>query len=171
VAEVAGPDIEAAEGMTPSKRYSKYLIFCAIAAFIGALLLPDARMSYGLGGAGLLCAIGAVWFQIKRSQAGHGGGRSELNDLIFHDDRCVFVTAGTGEVLTRNAAARKTFGDAGGDVLEQVISKHLPNPSAVIFRLQAKALRLNAAREDVVTRTSRFIISVHRLTEDRFLWG
>jgi len=157
--------------MTPSKRYSKYLIFCAIAAFIGALLLPDAGMSYGLGGAGLLCAIGAVWVEIKRGQAGRGGGRSELNDLIFHDDRCVFVTAGTGEVLTRNAAARKTFGDAGGDVLEQVISKHLPNPSAVIFRLQAKALRLNAAREDVVTRTSRFIISVHRLTEDRFLWA
>jgi len=171
VAEVAGPDIEASERMTAPKPYGKYLIGGAIALFIAAVLLPASAISYVFGGFGLIFALGAVWFEVRRGHTVQGGGRSELNDLIFHDDRCVFITAGTGEVLTRNAAARKTFGDAGGDVLEQVICKHLPNPSAIIFRLQAKALRLNAAREDVVTRTSRFIISVHKLTDDRFLWA
>ncbi len=171
MAEVAGPDIVSSDRSEASNRISKYLTWCAVAVLLVAVLVPDTWMSLLFAAFGLVCALSAVGYELFFKKSAKVGPRSELNDLIFHDDRAVFITAGTGEVLTRNAAARKTFGDAGGDVLEQVISKLLPNPSAVIFRLQAKALRLNAAREDIVTRSSRFIVSVHKLTDDRFLWA
>ena len=171
MAEVAGPENVPSDVSGPSHFLGKSLICCAVCVLFIAVLVPETWMSLSFAALGVLCALGALGASFRRGKDRAVGPRSELNDLIFHDDRSVFVTAATGEVLTRNAAARKIFGDAGGDVLEQVISKQLPNPSAVIFRLQAKALRLNAAREDVVTRNSRFIVSVHKLTEDRYLWA
>jgi len=133
VAEVAGPENVPSDGSRASHSLGKSLIWCAIGVLFIAVLVPETWMSLSVAGIGVLCALGAGVLTFMRDQDGAIGPRSELNDLIFHDDRSVFVTAATGEVLTRNAAARKIFGDAGGDVLEQVISKQLPNPSAVIL--------------------------------------
>jgi two-component system cell cycle sensor histidine kinase/response regulator CckA len=147
------------------------LSWLAVVALLGGLFLPEQRLAIGAGVLGVALALGAIALRVREKAGQRPGGGSELKDLIFHDNRSVFVTASTGEVLTRNAAARQAFGDRGGEVLEQIIGKTITNASALIFRLQAKATRLNAAREDVVTRNARYMISIHKLPGDRFLWA
>ncbi len=136
-----------------------------------AVFLPDMMQSMGLAAAGLVLAALSVFAKMRRERTASKSSQSDLKDLIFHDERSIFVTASSGEILNRNAAARQMFGDHGGDILEKVIGSHFPNPSAIIFRLQAKATRLNAAQEDVVTRNARFHVAIHSLPGERFLWA
>ncbi|WP_298291366.1 ATP-binding protein [uncultured Litoreibacter sp.] len=145
--------------------------WAAVAVLFAGVLVPDAQQSFAVAGVGLVLAAIAFLITLRRGRKAKAPARSELSDLIFHDERSVFVTASTGEVLKRNAAARRVFGDGGGPVLEKIIGKQFPNPNAIIFRLQAKAARLNAAQEDIVTRRARFHVGVHKLTGDRFLWA
>lgn len=81
------------------------------------------------------------------------------------------ITQSTGEIVKRNPAARARFGDSNGQALELVLSTLMQNANAIIFRLQAKAERLNAARETVITRSGRFQVGVHRISQDEFMWS
>ncbi|MFY0691283.1 MAG: response regulator [Paracoccaceae bacterium] len=91
--------------------------------------------------------------------------------MIANDERAVFLVSEAGKILIRNAAARTRFGDAGGEVLERVLETTFSNANAIVFRLQAKADRQNAAREDVVTRSGRFLVGVHKVQDTSFLWS
>ena len=150
---------------------SSLLSWLAVGVLLVAALLPDMTQSLGLAGVGLALVALALFLRLQQRRGAKAGQDTDLKDLIFHDERCVFVTKSSGEVLNRNSAARQLFGDRGGEILEKVIESHFPNPSAIIFRLQAKATRLNAAQEDVITRNARFHVAVHSLPDDRFLWA
>ncbi len=148
-----------------------YLVWFAAMCIGVGLFLPDRTISMAtlIVGASLATLVLLAWtFSRANTSTGQGGG---LEDLIAHDDRAIFLVSDEGEVLNKNKSARGRFGDSGGNVFERVLDGTFSNANAIVFRLQAKASRVNAAREDVVTRNGRFLVSVHRISDTSFLWA
>ena len=159
------------ETLEPPRLKRSAGLAAASAVLIGmAFVIPDIRMAVALGGLGLVLLGAALLYRLWPQNAAPQSVEV-LKDLIFHDERCVFVVMSTGEILTRSAAARTTFGDIGGDNLESVISSVIPDAGAMIFRLQAKAARLNTAQEAAMGQGTQYGVSVHRLPDDRYLWA
>ncbi|MEM6406982.1 MAG: ATP-binding protein [Pseudomonadota bacterium] len=120
-------------------------------------------------------AVGAVCLfaglGLARRHRNSAGVSRDLRNLIFNDHRSVFVTDAAGEVLTRNNAARRIFGDGPKSDLEGIVGEMVPEFGSALYRLQSKALRENSAQEEVSTDDARFIVGVHRLPHDRFCWA
>ncbi|MEM7470223.1 MAG: ATP-binding protein [Pseudomonadota bacterium] len=153
----------------PGNRFDIVLFGSALCAFAAASVVSSSSLTFGLFGIGAVLGVFGLFFR-------HGGRSSgtasrELRNLIFNDERAVFVTAANGEILTRNGAARRVFGEKKVDVLEQALLGKLPTASATIFRLQSRASRENAAQEEVATHDARYLISAHKIPEDRFIWA
>ncbi|WP_394196732.1 ATP-binding protein [Litoreibacter albidus] len=93
------------------------------------------------------------------------------DDLITHDERAIFVTDPSGEILSQNSAADRLVPHSDSNALDQALSHLMTNASAIVFRLQAKAQKADAAHEDVVTRQGNFRISTHRIANsENLLW-
>ena len=95
---------------------------------------------------------------------------AQLMVLVGDDAAPCFSTDDLGQVLFSNAAAKARFGDNAAATLVAVLHEQFASPSAVLFRLQSRAVTLGAAREDVVTRRGHLRLSVHRVAAERFLW-
>jgi two-component system cell cycle sensor histidine kinase/response regulator CckA len=93
-----------------------------------------------------------------------------LVQMTGHDATPSFTTDGHGQIRFQNTAARDRFGGVEGNTLVAVLKDAFAAPSAVLYRLQARAAHGGAAREDVVSRRGHTRLAVHRLSEDRFLW-
>jgi two-component system, cell cycle sensor histidine kinase and response regulator CckA len=81
-----------------------------------------------------------------------------------------FTTDDRGQIQFQNAAASARFGGVEGNTLVAVLQEAFASPSAVLYRLQARAAHAGAAREDVVSRNGHTRLAVHRLSDERFLW-
>lgn len=81
-----------------------------------------------------------------------------------------FTTDAHGQICFQNAAAQERFGGSEGATLVAVLKDAFAAPSAVLYRLQARAAHAGGAREDVVSRRGHTRLAVHRLSDDRFLW-
>lgn len=81
-----------------------------------------------------------------------------------------FTTDSLGQIRFQNPAAQERFGGVEGATLTAVLQEAFAAPSAVLYRLQARAVHSGAAREDVVSRRGHTRLAVHRLSDDRFLW-
>ena len=90
--------------------------------------------------------------------------------LVSQDAAPCFVADAVGQIQYQNDAAQGKFGDRDGATLVAALGDHFASPSAVLYRLQNRAEHQGAAREDVVTRRGHTRLSVHRLTEDRYMW-
>lgn len=150
---------------------SPYFGWLVAGVLLLGIFIPDQRMSMATAGVGLVLAAGLFFLRVREMMGRRGGMSGDIDNLIAHDDRPVFVVRSDGEVLLKNGRAVDRFGRNSRDGFEQVLEKDFSNAAAIIFRLQAKASRQNAAREDVVTRSGRFRISVHRLQDETFLWA
>lgn len=95
---------------------------------------------------------------------------ARLIALVGLDATPCFTSDAHGQISYQNAAAGTRFGPAAGGTLISVLKDHFAAPSAVLYRLQTRASHSGAAREDVATRRGHMRLSVHRLTEARFLW-
>ena len=93
-----------------------------------------------------------------------------LTGFIEKDASPSFVTDEEGEVHATNDAANVRFADTKSDTLAGTLRAIFANPSAVLYRLQARARIDGAAREDLVTRHGHMRLAVHRLGEQGFLW-
>ncbi|MFC3180206.1 hybrid sensor histidine kinase/response regulator [Cypionkella sinensis] len=111
-----------------------------------------------------------------QQSAGFWGARRQkqleahLIALVGLDATPCFTSDPHGQIGYRNAAAGARFGAAAGGTLISVLKDHFAAPSAVLYRLQTRASHSGSAREDVATRRGHLRLSVHRLTEARFLW-
>lgn len=94
----------------------------------------------------------------------------DLKGLVGLDATPCFSTDAIGRIGFQNAAALDRFGDRDGATLVATLGDSFASPASVLYRLQARALALGAAREDVVTRRGHTRLSVHRLGAGRFLW-
>lgn len=93
-----------------------------------------------------------------------------LVQMTGHDASASFTTDSIGQIRFQNDAARDRFGGVEGATLVAALADAFASPSAVLYRLQARAAQKGAAREDVVSRCGHTRLSVHRLSDDRFLW-
>ncbi len=148
---------------------SKLPVLLAVVLGMSLLFVPDVRgLLIGLA----ICVFaGIAVVMIQRRTAQDVPTTASVEDLIAYDERAVFVTDSSGVVLSRNAAAQKLLPTADGEALEQVLSQLMSNAGAIVFRLQAKAQKTNAAHEDVVTRRGSFRITAHRVANfEDIIW-
>lgn len=163
------PMTEAASGLAPRLGWLLAVAACCLAV---ALLVeaPVAKLAAASGGGvffGLAVLIaGARWLQLRQTRA----RRRQVEALVQHDATPTFCTDGDGAIDFQNRAALDRFGEHGGDTLVRALGSLFAAPSAVMFRLQARAANQGAAREDVVTRRGHARLSVHRIGPQRFLW-
>jgi two-component system cell cycle sensor histidine kinase/response regulator CckA len=145
------------------------LVWLAVALLAAGLLIPDqktAQIAVALG-----AGLSIIYLTLQHFSKPKVKISQSLENLINHDERSVLVTHVSGEILKRNPAARKRFGDTEGQALELILANLMQNANAIIFRLQAKAERQNSARETVVTRNGRYQVSVHQIATDQLLWA
>ena len=138
----------------------------------GAFYVPDpllASIAMGLAGALVTLAVLIRFLNVR-----HANARKHLyktvSGFVENDASPSFLSDREGEVQYQNKAARERFVDQQGKALGGYMSEVFANPSAVLFRLQNKAVALGAAREDIVTRRGQIRLSVHQVGEEGFLW-
>jgi two-component system cell cycle sensor histidine kinase/response regulator CckA len=144
-----------------------------------AALLAVAALAAGAGMARVGLVAGALTLVLiaagLRLAAWHAG-RAErdlartMQALLADDAAPCFSTDPDGAVLYRNAAAAARFSGGDGRTLVATLADVFAHPSAVLYRLQSRAVNLGAAREDVVTRRGHIRLSVHRAGAGAFLW-
>lgn len=93
-----------------------------------------------------------------------------LTGFIEKDASPSFVADDDGIIHARNASAERRFADAEKETLSGTLRAVLANPSAVLFRLQSRALAEGAAQEDVITRRGHVRLAVHQMHGGSFLW-
>jgi len=150
-----------------------FLLFAAaLVCFALAGLVTTGIQQLGLATAGLTCLCLIAVHRVRSWLARRQKMLSEqrLAQLVHHDAAPCFTTDPLGEIQFQNAAAHTRFAAKDGSTLILTLKDHFASPAAVLYRLQSRAANLGAAREDVVTRRGHLRLSVHQLTQDRYLW-
>ncbi len=129
--------------------------------------VPQAAFAVGL----TLVAVSAVFLigEYVRHRA-RIISNEHFEAFIENDAAPSFVSDGDGVISSRNAAAYQRFEPTASETVAGTLRSVFANPSAVLYRLQRKAEREGAAREDIVTRSGHVRIAVHRMKENGFLW-
>ncbi len=150
---------------------ARLLLAAALAALVGALLAPDPtlRVAASVVGLTLISLILLLWFITRLADRADRGAERSVAILVGQDATPCFTTDLQGQILYRNASAQARFGLVS-DTLISALQDHFASPASVLYRLQARAAQAGAAREDVVTRRGHSRLSVHRVSETRFLW-
>lgn len=146
-------------------------LFAAV-LLAAAFFVPDPVFGILLMAAGMTLAFIAVIIRGANymHQRRHAAIYSNVSEFVANDASPSFVTDTEGEVGFLNGAAKERFSDCRGKTLAHVLRDLFANPSAVLFRMQNKALAMGAAREDVVTRRGHIRLAVHQIEGDGYLW-
>lgn len=147
------------------------LFWVAIATSLVAALSEHTVLSNVVTVIGAVLATIAIVIRLGYRDMRNIPSSIGITELIAHDERAVLISDRSGHIVERNGAARQRYGDVGGNSLELLMDTICAQAGAVIFRLQSKAERQNAASEEVVTRKGRFMISAHSISEDRLFWS
>lgn len=145
--------------------------------------------------ASLVCCVAAAWVQTRvwqltfaaagltfafmvllqrggdwRAQRHADDEEKRLIKLLALDATPCFSTDIHGRIRLTNAAADERFAASDGMTLVSALQDHFAAPSAVLFRLQNRAMQTGAGREDVATARGHLRLSVHQLPRQNFLW-
>ncbi|MEL6169442.1 MAG: ATP-binding protein [Pseudomonadota bacterium] len=148
------------------------LFALAVAAFGIALFVEETTAHrIALGAATGLFAL-SVLVQWGRMRAREKAAmqRDAIARFVHHDAAPSFLTNDDGLVTHANHAAVEKFGDKPGASLVALLGGLFASPSAVLYRLHAKAAKSGSAREDVVMRRGHIRISVQVIGKEGFLW-
>jgi len=151
--------------------YGFALLWCGCALMIAGILAPDFRVALFAAAATSFVVLSAGLLRAGKTPSSLA--MDPVNRFFAFDERAIFVTDDSGAVTSANGAACKLFGDeVNGRALDHVLSDMITNAPAIVFRLQAKALRSDAAKEDVVTRRGRFRVGAQRIAgSESLLWS
>ena len=147
-----------------------------VAVAMGCLIVAAAasgrtlQLSAVLAGATLVCVVIGLRLVAMLGKRRDRRQEAALGRLVGQDASPCFLTDELGQIRYHNDAAQSRFGDRDGATLISAMNDQFASPSAVLFRLQNRAMSLGAAREDVVTRRGHTRLSVHRIGENRVLW-
>jgi len=161
--------VRAALWLQPS---AKPLFVLAVLCGIAAVVSPDgmARLILSAVAASLFFAAAMLPLLARARVALHRRQMAQIHALVTDDQAPCFATDPSGRVVFRNRAAQARFGRSGDDKLVGQLGDVFTHPAAVLYRLQSRAAKLGAAREDVVTRRGHIRLSVHRTSQASFLW-
>lgn len=98
------------------------------------------------------------------------GRMATLTSFIHHDPAPLAVTRQDGVIIKLNAAAIHRFKDQTGHRIGKILSDHVANPNALLFRLQNKAQIDGSAHEEIVLKTGHFRLSVQMIDMDFLIW-
>jgi len=146
------------------------LALCLIAGAVW--LVPPGLPSLGLMLAGAVLIVVSAVMALRRLAINRGldVANEMLDGFIEKDAAASFVTDADGAILARNAAAEQLFPETAADTLAGTLRSVFANPSAVLYRLQARAAEEGAARADEVTRRGHVRLAVHRMGRQGYLW-
>ena len=157
-----------------------WLLLTGTAAFgLTALLAPGPIMPPVATAAAAATLVVACVAQLRkqrllpRAGAGKSGAttsREAIVALLSHDADVAYLTDADGDILYANPVALERFGEISDGHLASAFSRILANPEAVLFRLQNRASATGAAREDIITRSGQFRMSLVHLGDDTQLW-
>ena len=149
-----------------------WLLAAAGASAVAAVLAPTALPRSGATIAALtfVFLIFGLKLRVRFSSRAEEQRRSHMVMLIGQDATPCFMTDRLGQIQYQNTSAETRFQAQTGATLVSALAQHFASPSLVLYRLQNRAGHAGAGREDVVTRRGHTRLSVHRITEDRFLW-
>jgi two-component system cell cycle sensor histidine kinase/response regulator CckA len=148
------------------------LLAAAAGCLTLATLAPQQQMRLGALVAGLTFVLLVFLLRAAALVQRQGDRQTErrLAGLLAQDAAPCFTTDAEGQIRFRNTAALARFPGADGGTLGRALQDHFATPGAVLFRLQTRAEATGAAREDVVMRRGHSRLSVHKISETRFLW-
>ena len=137
-----------------------------------ALQSTDAVMTIGLAASAVtLVLISLSYLGLHlRAQARDQAASAGVADFIAKDGTPSFIVTTDRQILYRNQAAEVQFGELNAETLARALQAHFSNPVGLLYRLQSRATASGNAREEVITRKGPVRISVHQLTNERFLW-
>jgi len=149
-----------------------YLGLFAAVLLAAAFFVPDPVFGILLMASGATLGFVTAIVQGNKylHQRRHASAYHHISKFVENDASPSFVTDKQGEVGFLNAVAKERFADCSGKSLAHVLRDLFANPSAVLFRMQNKALATGAAREDVVTRRGHIRLAVHQIGVEGFLW-
>ncbi len=150
---------------------SRLLLGGGLVALIAAGFATDpaVRVAAAVVGLTLAALVGLFWLVVGLADRKDRRAEGAVAMLFDQDATPCFTTDTQGHILYRNAAAQGRFGLAAAS-LTAALHDHFTSPASVLYRLQARALKAGAAREDVITRRGHTRLCVHRIGDDRFLW-
>ena len=148
------------------------LAFATLLIAGGAVLVADRAVGLVMiSVAGTLgCLVLIIYLLALRARREVARSHAMFDSVAGQDAAPCFTTDEDGAIGYQNRAAVERFGMEPGVPLIRALGDLFANPSAVLFRLQNKAMATGAAREDVVTRRGHVRLSVHRIAGQRFFW-
>ena len=148
------------------------ILFLALSALFGGMMMPDPRAMFALSLlSGVLFAVAAVCIGLRlRNRAQHAVLIATVSGFVENDAWPSFVTDTEGQVVYRNTAAAEKYKDRQFATLASAFTDLFASPGAVLFRLQGRARAVGIAREEIVTRRGHLRLSVHRISDQAFLW-
>ncbi|UAB90337.1 response regulator [Ruegeria sp. SCSIO 43209] len=153
-------------------RYASLALIAILLSVLSFFNVLPPRLSAGVAAVGLSFLV-VVVFALARAwilnQIEAQTYAAMTGFLEQETDACVISDA-TGEVLVANAQANARLIRNAGTRLDESLRTVFANPSAVLLRLQSRALKRGFWEEDVVTRGQTIPVSVSKLGENRFCW-
>jgi len=149
-----------------------YMGLFAAVLLVAAFFVPDPLFGVLLMASGMTLAFIALIVRGLKylHSRSHASIYQNISEFVANDASPSFVTDKEGEVGFLNAVAEERFADCRGKSLANVLRDLFANPSAVLFRMQNKAMAVGAAREDVVTRRGQIRLAVHQISGEGYLW-
>lgn len=161
-------------GMNRAQAAYPVLLLLPVPFLIGGayFFVPDLFAQIGLLiSAGTLVALAPIVVLARRNATSRQKLLAEAVPLLISKDmNPAFLAQSDGTVLYSNEAAEERFPNPEDEMIGTRFAKVIANPDAVLYRLQNRAVTLAAAREDIVTRTGQYRISVARVGKAMFLW-
>ncbi|MFC3616484.1 ATP-binding protein [Lutimaribacter marinistellae] len=121
------------------------------------------------GASMMVVAVGLVLHEWQAKRVAKRA-RGFLSGFIENDATPSFITDDAGGICARNSAANKRFASEPEETLASTLRSLFANPTAVLYRLQARARREGNAREDVVARRGHVRMTVLLLDDGALLW-
>lgn len=157
----------------------EFSIWFAAAIVVAGLLIPSSQLSIIVAGVGAFIGVCLfALFRMSHSAQQPAHTQPIVNRVIFNDPKAILIADASGDVIFQNNAAsglfsQKVLSISNQEVgnLEKVIQSVFANAGAVVFRLQAKAERLDHADEVVVTRSGRYRVHVHKIDAESYFWS
>ena len=93
-----------------------------------------------------------------------------LKNVVAHDPNFAFLTNSEGEILLRNKAAKDKFEEAEQQALGSLLTVIVANPDVVLYRLITRADAMGGGKEEIVTRSGQYGLSVSKIEKNTYLW-
>ncbi len=144
----------------------------AVICLFGAMQFPQPIAQGSFLSAALVFLVGGI-IQIYRARSPAKSPASIpelLASVVSNDPDFAFLTNAEGEVLLCNKAAQEKFGQFKNEVLAVLLTAIVANPDVVLYRLVTRADSMGSGKEEIVTRSGQYGLSVLKVAQDRYLW-